>query len=213
MVALPKQAGADNFEEHGYLSLLATLSKWMMRVFVERMRQHPRSGVHRRVHKIGFTQGWQTSAVIGTVKEVFWHARRWRCNVVMVSMDIHQCLDHMDARGVVAAVQARQSPRWLVRGVARELCLLKATARIPDGSGPWNLTAARAENGVVLSHQLYSTSSSSTISLPLLSSGTRIGQVTGGGEDDREMEKLSYRISVGRTTCGSSHPTLPHSRQ
>ena len=46
MVALPKQAGVYNFKEHRYLSLLATLSKWMMRVFVERMRQHPRPGVH-----------------------------------------------------------------------------------------------------------------------------------------------------------------------
>ena len=64
MVVLPKLGGVDNFEEHSYLSLLATLSKWMMRVLVERMRQHPRPDVHRRFHTVGATQSWQTSTVI-----------------------------------------------------------------------------------------------------------------------------------------------------
>ena len=37
MVAIPKQAGgADDFEEHRYLSLLATMSKWMVRILVEK---------------------------------------------------------------------------------------------------------------------------------------------------------------------------------
>ena len=35
MVAIPKQAGADDFDEHRYLSLLATMSKWIVRILVE----------------------------------------------------------------------------------------------------------------------------------------------------------------------------------
>ena len=77
-VAHPKQAGADEFQDHRYLSLLATMGKWMMRVLVERMIQHPRPDVPRRVHTFGFTQGWQTSAVIGTIRDTFWCARRFR---------------------------------------------------------------------------------------------------------------------------------------
>ena len=50
MEVLPKQAGADDFEEHRYLSLLATVSEWMMRVLVERLRQHPKPDVPRRFH-------------------------------------------------------------------------------------------------------------------------------------------------------------------
>ena len=86
------------FEEHRYLSLLATMSKWMMRVLVERMRQHPRPDVPRRFHTIGVTQGWQTSAVPDTIRKAFWHARRFRRKLVMVRMDIRQCFDHMDVR-------------------------------------------------------------------------------------------------------------------
>ena len=41
MVAIPKQAGAGDFDGHGYLSLLPTMSKWMVRILVERMRKHP----------------------------------------------------------------------------------------------------------------------------------------------------------------------------
>ena len=121
-----KAGWSSDCEEHRYLSLLATLSKWMMRVLLERMRQHPRPDVPRRFHTIRFTQGWQTSAVIGTMREGFWHALRFRRNVAMVIMDIRQCFDHMDVRRVIAAPQPRHLPRWLVRGVARELCLLRA---------------------------------------------------------------------------------------
>ena len=39
MVAIPGHAGADDFDEHRYLSLLATMSKWMVRILVERMRK------------------------------------------------------------------------------------------------------------------------------------------------------------------------------
>ena len=132
MVTLPKQTGADDFDEHRYLSLLATKSKWRVRILVERMRQYPRPDVPRRFHTMCFTQGWQTSAVTGTDREAFWHAQRFRRSLVMVSMDIRQCFDHMDIRRVVTALQSRHLPRWLVRGFARELCHLKAKARIAD---------------------------------------------------------------------------------
>ena len=35
MVAIPIQAGANDFDEHRYLSLMATMSKWMVRTLVE----------------------------------------------------------------------------------------------------------------------------------------------------------------------------------
>ena len=73
MVALPKQTAADDFDEHRYLSMLAT--KWIVRILVERMRQYPGPDVPRRFHTIGCTQGWQTSAVTGTFREAFWHAQ------------------------------------------------------------------------------------------------------------------------------------------
>ena len=143
-----------------------------------------------RVHRIGFTQGWQTSAVIGTVKEAFWHARRWRCNVVMVSMDIHQCFDHMDARGVVAAVQARQSPRWLVRGVARDLYLLNSTTRTPDAE--WALEfdccKGRKTGGVATPALLNDLLQHHLSSIAEQWHAHRTGYVIGGGGDDREME-------------------------
>ena len=80
MVAIPKQAGADDFDEHRHLSLLATMSKWMVRILVERMRKHPRPQVANRFHTIGNTLGWQTGAVSGTIREAFWHAQRFRRN-------------------------------------------------------------------------------------------------------------------------------------
>ena len=69
MVAIPKQVGADDFDEHRYISLLATMSKWMVRILVERMRKHPRPQVANRFHTLGYTLGWQTSAVSGTIRE------------------------------------------------------------------------------------------------------------------------------------------------
>ena len=48
MVAIPKQAGAGDFDEYGYLSLLATMSKWMVRILMERMRKHPRPHLANR---------------------------------------------------------------------------------------------------------------------------------------------------------------------
>ena len=126
------EAGADDFDEHRYLSLLATMSKWMVRILVESMRKHPRPQVANRFHTIGYTLSWQTSAVSGTIREAFWHAQRFRRDLVMVSMDIRQCFDHMDNRRVIRALQERQLPRWLVRGYAREVCPLKARARIAD---------------------------------------------------------------------------------
>ena len=86
-----------------------------------------------RFRTIGHTLGWQTSAVSGTIREAFWHAQRFRRDLVMVSMDIRQCFDHMDNRRVVRALQERHLPRWLVRGLARELYHLTASARIADG--------------------------------------------------------------------------------
>ena len=106
------------------------MSKWMVRILVERMRKHPRPQVANRFHTIGYTLGWQTSAVSGTVREAFWHAQRFCRNLVMVSMDIRHCFDHMDIRRVVTALQSRHLPRWFVRGFARELRHLKAKARI-----------------------------------------------------------------------------------
>ena len=40
--------------------------------------------------------------------EAFWHAQRFRRNLVMASMDIRQCFNHMDNRKVIEALQARQ---------------------------------------------------------------------------------------------------------
>ena len=130
-----------------------------MRVLLERMRQHPWPEVHRRFRTICCTH-WQTSAVIGTVREAFWHPRRFRRNLVMVSMDIRQCFDHMDTCRVVAALQAIQLPRWLVTGVARELCHLKAIAR--KAHVEWTPEFGYAKKGkrVMLTHWHYSTSSS-----------------------------------------------------
>ena len=127
-----------------------------MRVLVQRMRQHPRPDGPRGFHTIGFTQGWQTSAVTGTIRKAFWHALRCRRNLVMVSVEVRQCFDHIDVR----------------RGdVARELNLLRDRARIADAD--WTQVES--------THQHFSTNFSSTISHQLLNSGTRSAQVTSSG--------------------------------
>ena len=204
-VAFPKQAGADNFEGHRSLSLVATLSKWMMCVLVGRVRQHPRPDVHRGVQTVGFTQGWQTSAVISTVKGAFWHVRRCRCNVVRVSMDIHQCFDHMDTRRFSAALQARHLRRWLVRGVARELCLLKATARTSDAGWTPEFDFCKGEktSGVATPALLNELLQHHLSSLAAQWHAHRTGYVIGGGEDDREMES-----TVLSHLCGADNMWL-----
>ena len=97
MVAIPKQAGADDFDEHRYLSLLATMSKWMGEDTGKDEKAPPTAGGNR-FRTIGHTLGWQTSAVSGTIREAFWQTQRFRRDLVMVSMDIRQCFDHMDNR-------------------------------------------------------------------------------------------------------------------
>ena len=59
----PQQAGADDFDVHRYLSLLATMGKWIARILVERMRQSLdlicQDGSTRLVsHKVGRRAQW-----------------------------------------------------------------------------------------------------------------------------------------------------------
>ena len=87
----------------------------------------------------------------------------------MMSMDIRQCLDHMDTRRVITALQSPHLPRWLVRGFARDLCHLKAMARIADAI---SISVKVEEQGASI-HMHYSTNSSSTTSQHSRTSGTR----------------------------------------
>ena len=101
MEAIPGHAGADDFDEHRYLSLLATMSKWMVRILVERMRKATQTADSQQIPHNRPHVGWQTSAVSGTIREAFWLAQRFRRDLVMVSMDVRQCFDHVDNRRVI----------------------------------------------------------------------------------------------------------------
>ena len=187
------------------LSLLATMAKWMMRVLVENMRQHPVLTCPDRSTRSVSRQ------VGGTTREAFWHARPSRRNLVMVSMDIRQFFDHMDVRRVIAALQARHFPRWLVRDVARDLCFLRARARIADADWTPELKfRIGRETGEVdtpallnelLQHHL------SSLAEPWHTH--RTGYIIGGDGDDQEMKQtvLSHLCKADKTWLFASNIT------
>ena len=108
----------------------------------------------------------------------------------MVSMDIRRCFDHVSTCRVLAALQARQLPRWLVKGLARELCLLEARARISDAEwGPeFDFYKGGKTGGVDTPALLNELLQHHLSSLAEQWLAHRTGYVIGGGGDDREMK-------------------------
>ena len=58
-----------------------------------------------------------THRAVTGIREAFWHALRFRRSLVMVSMDIRQCFDHMDIRRVVACPAATSSTEMVGDGI------------------------------------------------------------------------------------------------
>ena len=124
MVAIPKQAGADDFDEYRYFSLLATMSKSIVRILVERMRKQPRPRVANRFHTIGYTRGWQTSAVSGTIREAFWKGEHGHSTMLWPQ---GQSESH---RGATRTSTAETAGQWIRERTSSSHCGRGLDARI-----------------------------------------------------------------------------------
>ena len=132
MTALAKQSGAQRLDDHRMIAASATLSKWLLRVVLKRIRACPRRDRGLLVHTVGFTARRSTASIIATVREACWASRSWKRPLVVVSLDIQTCFDCMKPELMVHAMWAAGLPGGLVAAVAREYTGLQAAARIRD---------------------------------------------------------------------------------
>ena len=104
-------------------------------------------------------------------------------------MDIRQCCDHMDIRRAVTALQSRHLPMWLVSGFERELCHLKAKARIADAdwTPDFEFSKGRKTGGVDTLALLDELMQHHLSTLAEQWHMQRTGYIIGGDGDDPEM--------------------------
>ena len=133
MVAVAKHRGPCTLEDHRFLALTSTMSKWYLRVVVLTFRKDEERLPPREVHTLGFTTAKSTAHLTHAVRLALQTAALWKgVGVVIAVMDIQQYFDNMDHADMLGAMERRGYRKWILRALQREMLGLWGEATVAD---------------------------------------------------------------------------------